>query len=374
MPAPMPAPPRAAPAPDRPGSPSAGLTWDLYCRVIDNHGDLGVCWRLARDLATRGQQVRLVVDDASALAWMAPQGQAGVEVQAWPGDDTPPFEPGAVVVEAFGCDPPAAQVERMARCSPAPVWINLEYLSAEAWVERSHALPSPQRHGLTKWFFFPGFTPATGGLLREPGLLDARAAHDAGAWLAAQGLAPRDGERVATLFCYDNPALPALLPALASRPTVLLAAPGPAQRQLATLALPPGLRVVTLSWLTQPDFDRLLWSSALNFVRGEDSLVRAIWAGAPFVWQAYPQHDGVHHAKVKALLDRLQPPAGVAALWQAWNGAPGAVMPALPDTRPGAPWAAAVQALRDRIAAQLDLTTQLLAFVAAKRSRPQGMP
>ncbi|MBX3635035.1 MAG: elongation factor P maturation arginine rhamnosyltransferase EarP [Rubrivivax sp.] len=350
------------------------LTWDLFCRVIDNHGDLGVCWRLACDLAMRGQAVRLFVDDASALAWMAPQGRAGVELRPWPAEDAPPPEPADVVIEAFGCDPPATWVARMATRAPAPVWINLEYLSAEPWVERSHGLPSPQRNGLTKWFFFPGFTPATGGLLREPGLLAERAAHDRGAWLAAHGLAPAAGERVVTLFCYDNPVLPALLPALATVPTLLLATPGPAQRQLAGLPPPPGVRVVALPWFTQPEYDRLLWSADLNFVRGEDSLVRALWAGAPFVWQAYPQHDGVHHAKVQALLDRLQPPPEVAVLWRAWNGAPGVGLPALPDCSAGAPWHAAVQGLRTRLAAQRDLTTQLLDFVAARRAAAQGMP
>jgi uncharacterized repeat protein (TIGR03837 family) len=362
----------SAPKGPRPG-------WDVFCRVIDNHGDLGVCWRLACDLAARGEAVRLVVDDASALAWMAPQGHAGVEVLPWPADDAlAPASapaPAAVVIEAFGCDPPAAYVARMAACVPAPVWINLEYLSAEAWVERSHGLPSPQPNGLTKWFFFPGFTPATGGLLREPGLPARRAAHDAAAWLAAQGLAPRAGERVATLFCYDNPALPALLPALAARPTLLLATPGPAQRQLAALAPPAGLRVVALPWYTQPDFDRLLWSAELNFVRGEDSLVRALWAGAAFVWQAYPQHDGAHHAKVQALLERLRPPPEVAVLWRAWNGAPGVALPALPETAAGAPWQAAVAAMRAELATQEDLVTQLRAFVATRQAAaPPGMP
>ncbi len=59
------------------------MHWDLFCRVIDNFGDIGVCWRLAADLGARGESVRLWVDDASALAWMAPQGSAGVEVLRW---------------------------------------------------------------------------------------------------------------------------------------------------------------------------------------------------------------------------------------------------------------------------------------------------
>ena len=147
-----------------PSRPDAPLTWDLFCRVIDNYGDIGVCWRLAADLAARGEAVRLWADDASALQWMAPDGASGVTVGAFDAAGTP----GDVVVEAFGCDPPPGFVARMAeRPGAPPVWINLEYLSAEAWVERSHGLPSPQANRLTKWFYFPGFTPATGGLLRE---------------------------------------------------------------------------------------------------------------------------------------------------------------------------------------------------------------
>jgi uncharacterized repeat protein (TIGR03837 family) len=263
-----------------------------------------------------------------------------------------------VVVEAFGCDPPPSFVARMA--ARRPVWINLEYLSAEDYVERSHGLPSPQRDGQTKWFFYPGFTERTGGLLREAGLMAERAAFDRGAWLAARGLAPAAGERVVTLFCYDNPALPALLQALAVRPTLLLLTPGAAQRQVG--AVPANLRTAALPWLTQPDFDRLLWASDLNFVRGEDSLVRAVWAGVPFVWQAYPQHDGVHALKLQALLDRLPAVPGLPALWRAWNGLD-ADWPAWPD---GAAWDAACLAFRDRLAARPDLTTALRDFALAK--------
>jgi len=144
------------------------MQWDVFCRVVDNHGDLGVCWRLAADLGARGEQVRLWVDDPRALAWMAPAGAPGVAVVPWQAP-LPDVTPGDVVVEAFGCNPPDAFVKRMAQ--RRPVWINLEYLSAEPYVERSHGLPSPRPEGM-KWFFYPGFTPATGGLLREPAGLE----------------------------------------------------------------------------------------------------------------------------------------------------------------------------------------------------------
>ncbi|PTT83829.1 elongation factor P maturation arginine rhamnosyltransferase EarP, partial [Pelomonas sp. HMWF004] len=229
--------------------PGPSLRWDVFCRVIDNHGDLGVCWRLARDLAARGHAVRLWVDDAAALAWMAPERPAGIELRGWPAGDVA-VTPGDVVIEAFGCDLPPTFISRMAARQPAPRWVNLEYLSAEAYVERSHALASPQFSGpgagLTKHFFYPGFTPRTGGLLREPGLLDRATAFDGQRWLAQRGWAPQPGERVVSLFAYANPALPTLLDTLATQPTLLLACPGPLQAQLQPR---PGLRVIALPYL-----------------------------------------------------------------------------------------------------------------------------
>jgi uncharacterized repeat protein (TIGR03837 family) len=344
--------------------------WDIYCRVIDNLGDAGVCWRLAVQLAARGQCVRLVIDNPAPLAFMAPNavhsahGTRGVHVLPWPG----PTEPGDVVIEAFGCDLPPANVTAMALRQPPPVWLNLEYLSAESYVERSHGLPSPQPNGLTKWFYFPGFTPRTGGLLREPGLAAERAAFDRLDWLRCHGIDVHPEERIVALFCYANAALPALWQDLARRPTLLLVTPGPAAEQLDRLgAAAPGLRVQRLPWLSQPDFDRLLWSADLNFVRGEDSLVRALWADRPFVWQAYPQADGAHVAKVEALLERMQPSAPVAALWRAWNGL-GAAWPGLPW-----PWPAeSASTARDALQAQGDLVTQLLDFVEARRNLTPG--
>jgi hypothetical protein len=245
---------------------------------------------------------------------------------------------------------------------PPPVWVNLEYLSAEAYVERSHGLPSPQLagpgRGLVKWFFFPGFTPRTGGLLRERGLMAERQAFDRAGWLAAQGLPDAPGAALMSVFCYDGPPLP--LPA-GLRP---LLTPGAAQRRFAAA---PG--AVMLPWLTQPAYDRLLWACALNVVRGEDSFVRAQWAGAPFVWHIYPQHDGAHRAKLEAFLDRFLEAAEPAfaqalrALWRGFNGL-GPWPGAWPDA---VPWRAACEAWRERLLAQDDLVSQLCAFVAARR-------
>lgn len=157
-------------------------TWDIFCSVVDNYGDIGVTWRLARQLvAEHGLAVRLWVDDLNAFTPMCPgadgtaaqQWQHGVDVRHWPAAWLP-VAPADVVIGAFACQLPAAYVEAMRALPQPPLWLNLEYLSAEDWVEGCHGLPSPQPNGLRKVFFFPGFTDKTGGLLREGSLLARR--------------------------------------------------------------------------------------------------------------------------------------------------------------------------------------------------------
>ena len=352
------------------------MLWDLFCRVVDNFGDIGVCWRLAADLASRGERVRLWVDDASALVWMAPKGSPGVTVLRW--DDAWAADaPGDVVIEAFGCDPPSNFVQRMGQQATAPVWINLEYLSAEPAAERNHALPSPQLSGpgkgLTKWFFYPGFTAVTGGLIRETALMATHQAFDENAWLHAHGLQRRQGERLVSLFCYENRAVGELLDVLARAPTLLLATTGHAadqvRRELGPTLTRSELRAVVLPHMTQPDFDALLRACDLNFVRGEDSLVRALWAGQPFVWHIYPQQDGVHEAKLNAFLDRFlltAPPdlaSDVRSLWRSWNGLSDPPLRAIDLPA----WRQHCEAWRRGLLAQADLTHQLIRFAAERR-------
>jgi uncharacterized repeat protein (TIGR03837 family) len=322
-----------------------------------------VCWRLAAELGSRGERVRLWVDEPAALAWMAPSGAAGVELRRW----CEPFDaaqPGDVVIEAFGCDPPLAFVARMAAQARPPVWLNLEYLSAEDHTERNHAMPSPVLQGagagLTKWFYFPGFTPASGGLLRGP------LPEPQPGWLATVGAAPRERERRVSVFAYADAPFDALLERVADRPTLLLLAAGASQApawQAWQRQSRPGVRAVTLPWLAQPDYDRLLAACDINFARGEDSVVRAMWAGKPFVWHIYRQHDGAHARKLEALLDRMEAAESVRALWRAWNGL-GPWPAALPAE---APWRALATRWRDGLRSQSDLTTRLVAFAASKR-------
>jgi uncharacterized repeat protein (TIGR03837 family) len=366
------------------------LRWDIFCRVIDNLGDVGVCWRLSRELAARGQRVRLWLDQTEALHWMAPgalQGQwPGIEVRPWAqaeqAEACAALPRGDVWVEAFGCEPPEGWVVAQRALwgeGQAPVWVNLEYLSAEPYVARMHRLPSPlmsgPARGWTRWFFYPGFTTATGGLLREAEAMQGLAAFDRQAW--RQGERPEAAARACwvSLFCYEPPALPWLLERLwADADTALLVTPG---RAAAAVQHWVGQWVgradgqwprhwVAREAVDQQAFDHLLWACDLNAVRGEDSLVRALWAGQAFVWQIYPQHDGAHHDKLRAFLDWLDPPPDWRDLQLFWNGVGGRPPPDLAPARL-TDWREAALQARARLWAQPDLATQLLGFVMEKR-------
>lgn len=381
------------------------MTWDLFCSVIDNFGDIGITWRLARQLAVeRGIHVRLWVDDLHAFARIHPAldpsrdvqtlGVGTVEVHRWR-SPLPDFTPGDVVIEALACTLPETFVARMAACTPPPFWINLEYLTAEDWAEGVHGLPSPHpRLPLNKYFFMPGFSTHTGGLIRESGLMAERDAFQCNtqaqqAFWQSLGLPARsrDEWRI-SLFSYENRALPSLMQAWAqgSTPIRALVPEGRAVPEIAAwFGVPaprPGetltrgqLRLHILPMLDQAAYDRLLWACDLNFVRGEDSFVRAQFAARPLVWQAYRQEDGAHFTKLDAFLKRYTTTlnSDSAALacdfWQAWNHE-------TPLDARWPSWLATLPAQRkdatawsEHLHTQPDLTANLLIFLRKKQHK-----
>ena len=340
--------------------PPVTARWDVFCKVVDNFGDAGVCWRLARMLAREHRlAVTLWIDDPEALLRMAPgvdpirdaQSLAGVTLRRWtqPFPDLPADEIPAVVVEGFGCGLPERYVAALAARATPPVWFILEYLSAERWIDAAHGRPSPHpTWGLPRRFWFPGFTPASGGLLRERGLADLRRRFRAdgeaqAALWSLLGVPPRAaGEIRVSLFRYPGARLAALQEAWAAGDVPLVClVPDPGSRAAADGTVPPlaapatrgALSVYRIPFVAQDHYDRLLWACDVNFVRGEDSFVRAQWAARPLLWQIYPQAEAAHVAKLEAFVDRyvdgMAPAAAAAArgLFAAWNDVPGAPAP-----------------------------------------------
>lgn len=304
---------------------------DIFCAVVDNYGDIGVCWRLARQLAAEhGYRVRLWVDDLASLHKLCPQlditqvGQHvhGVEVQRWAAD-FPAVEPARLIIEAFACQLPESYIQAMACAKTKPVWINLEYLSAEAWVKDCHALASPHpRLPLTKYFFFPGFEAGTGGLLAEERLqarrktFQEKVGEQENFWRPFGLTATQPDEFRVSLFCYEKAPVLQMLSIWADgeQEVTCLIPEGVATGQIGqffnraettagTVHQKNRLTVRVYPFMEQDQYDRLLWGCQLNFVRGEDSFVRAQWAARPMIWQIYPQEEDAHRPKLQAFLD-----------------------------------------------------------------------
>ncbi len=372
--------------------------WDIFCKVIDNFGDVGVTWRLARQLANEfDKHVCLWIDDLTPLQRLWPDVQttldiqqvAGITIKHWHSAQIPAIDTD-VVIEAFACHLPEPCLPTLAALTPRPVWLNLEYLSAEDWVDDCHGLPSihPQLP-LTKYFFFPGFTARTGGLLRERGLLEQRQSFQRdpsarAAFLANLGVELPAATRLFSLFCYESPAIAVWLDALsaAEQPTLCLVPEGRAVPAVAawfgqsTLQVGErcqrgALTVRVLPFQQQDSYDRLLWSCDFNIVRGEDSCVRAQWAGQPFGWHIYAQADSAHLPKLEAFYAlygaQLSPQLG-AALREfalAWSGE-GAVAAAWAELEQRWPeWQQAAAAWSAAQGERPDLASALLAFCEA---------
>lgn len=282
----------------------------LFCTVIDNFGDIGVSWRLAQELRQRlGWQVHLWLDNLAALQAIAPDAPAalpcahqGIQLHAWQEaqhadlDNAPAPD---LVMETFACALPP-NVHAIIQ-THRPVWLNWEYLSAEDWAIRTHAMPSLQANGCEKYFWQMGFVPESGGLLREADYVE-----------QMDAFKQRQPENTPSLktaalhifaFGYASDIWQKWAAALAEqeREIVLHCAGKPLQTSLSAWGNVSGsLKIINQNFVPQAQFDRALWAADVLIVRGEDSFVRAQLAGKPFFWHIYPQAEAAHLDKLAA--------------------------------------------------------------------------
>lgn len=297
----------------------------VFVRVIDNYGDAGVGWRLSCLLAEYlHMHVRLWIDDTDALNKLvpAPEKQARITIEAWQGDAMMQQQLSAaadpvLVIETFGCELPPQVLERMRQ--RRPLWLNWEYLTAEDWAVGLHAMSSLQPNGLEKYFWFMGIDADSGGLLREPDYLAEREKFRQQpklqqAFRQEYGLPLQHTGQLWLVFAYTSGQWAQWMAMWqqADTPVTLWLAGGQVIESLraAKLIAPEELQqegdicelgnvtLVRIPFVSQAAFDRLLWLADAAIVRGEDSFVRALWAGLPFFWHIYRQDDDVHLQKL----------------------------------------------------------------------------
>ena len=294
------------------------MRWDIFCQIVDNYGDAGICWRLARSLSSiHGQEVRIFCDDLPTLNLLAsgvdPSIKQKIDIQPWEASFTNtrhPVQIPDVVIEAFGCELPERYLAGLFIAPIKPLIINLEYLSAEPWVIEFHGKASPQSHGIPKYFFFPGFQDETGGLLLDPipaegHLVKNNIPND----LKEMWLKLRPDAKRISIFCYPDAPLKRWLEDLGQSGEnidVLLAHGHAEQLNLygeQPISLPKNLQLLSMPFLPQDEYDWVLSQCDFNIVRGEDSFIRAQLVGKPFIWHIYPQKDRAHEVKLAAFLD-----------------------------------------------------------------------
>ncbi len=303
-------------------------TIDIFCKVVDNYGDIGFAYRLARSLSSRLETaaIRLICDNLKTFSYLAPgldpeasvQRHRGYTVLRWDDPDGRAAAllrrcPPRVLVECFSCGHPVwldSLLLDPTAANPLLI-ISLEYLTSESWAKEYHKLPilSASSH-IKKVFFMPGFDTGTAGLLLDKalGVKSDRAivARDVGLdapildrfWVTIFGYRRDYQTLVEDLAAYDaeNSIHVFLADALSRDP--FLEAWGKAGQPFSVFRLP---------FMPQESWDRLIALSDFSLVRGEDSFARACLSGRPFLWQAYALADGAHRDKLNAFLARLRP-------------------------------------------------------------------
>lgn len=312
-------------------------TLDIFCHVIDNFGDIGVVYRFAREFRLLKPQcrVRVFIDAFDPLPPIDPRIDPGKVTQtvneitfinfaSFGPADFARLGVADVVIEAFACQIPEAYM--ISAFKDSRLVINLDYLSAEQWVEECHLKESLLGSDtLRKFFFMPGLTARTGGVIINSQLESEKADLVSNRFNYINKVISKSGiqlsagpdQLIGTIFTYLRGFDTFLDDARKVDRDILLLVYGDKSQtgmrdslvRVGAECIGPGqhrfgkVRVAMMPWLPQPEYDRLLCCADFNLVRGEDSLVRAIQAGKPFIWQAYLQKERYQKVKVQAFVD-----------------------------------------------------------------------
>ncbi|WP_443737888.1 elongation factor P maturation arginine rhamnosyltransferase EarP [Treponema sp.] len=302
----------------------------ILCKVVDNFGDIGVVYRLAKALSDLDSSLNLTIvcSNLESFASMAKKIEPDKKTQffdykntRWQildwnqsEDFTFSSNPFPIILECFQCGRPDWLEKILFDKNAKEIFhiFNIEYLTAEEYADDFHLLKCYTRSpNVKKMFFMPGFTKKTAGLLIDSQFLKTLK--------ESKTLPKNKNEFCVTIFSYEREFIQIFNSLNRIQETQRQKNPDFCIKVLAAAgkSLPfakkaweqtgKKLNFVQLPFLTQEEWDKLLCTSDFNFVRGEESLARACLSGKPFFWHAYVQDENYQFVKVNALLEKMLP-------------------------------------------------------------------
>lgn len=304
----------------------------ILCKVVDNFGDIGVVYRLARaieDVKSKFNditdlKIRIVVDNLKSFSMLVPQIKPELDYQMYNGWEIFQWENNQLCFDEFSKNPPQIILECF-QCG-RPQWLDellfvkkvpnvvniimIDYLTGEDYAEDFHCLQSLTRSARVKKVnFMPGFTKKTGGLILDKAFVDSLE--------KAQKIKSNEENNKfleLVFFSYQKDLVPVIKAfeeyekKSEKKVNVRLAKGAGFESFIDSWEKSDkNIHIEELDFIPQEEWDFLLCKTPLLFIRGEDSLARACLSGNPFVWHAYPQSEDYHLVKVQGLLNQLKP-------------------------------------------------------------------
>lgn len=305
---------------------------DIFCEIIDNFGDIGVVYRISKELKKIFQNVRIRIvlnrlEEFKAINkkvkdtdYQEIDGLICV-TEKYVKENMESFGVSDVFIEAFGCNVPEEYVK--AAKENSKLWINLEYLSGEKWIEDFHLCESLiDSKTLKKIFFMPGFSEKSGGVIIDSGFLErmkfGKENRDEVLKKYFKDFDLKD-KFIGTVFSYEKN-FENLLETLKNyeKETVLLLMGEKTQKSFSEILKKNltedygnivkygKITMIYSDFFSQEEYEEIISASDFNFTRGEDSFVRGIILGKPFMWHIYLQEEKAHMDKIKAFTERFK--------------------------------------------------------------------
>lgn len=304
---------------------------DIFCEIIDNFGDIGVVYRVAKELKKifQNAKIRIVLNrldefkainkEVKDLDYQEINGLI-CATEKYVKNNMDSFGVADLFIEAFGCNVPEEYI-KIAK-EKSKLWINLEYISGEKWIEDYHLCESLiDSKSLKKIFYMPGFSKKSGGVIIDSEFLERKEKGISNKNAILEKYFPEinfENRLVGTIFSYEKN-FSNLLETLKNKENTTLILMGDKTQTSFKEILKENeieyfgklikygkIDIICADFMSQEEYEEVISAVDFNFTRGEDSFVRGILLGKPFMWHIYLQEEKAHMDKINAFVERFK--------------------------------------------------------------------